>query len=156
MVNIDFGALLKRYRKQKGMTQKELADAAGVSPSAVNKYETGQRKCSFENAQRFAYALNVSLYDLIVPDNDSYHKAQYAASFQPGAAFDTLLGKVGYAIIFESDAPYLIGKGERFKLTEDLVLDFMEAIDTGLQVQIEILKKKAALLEDPENGEEKD
>ena len=35
------GQKLREYRKQKGLTQKELAEAAGVSKPTVTKIETG-------------------------------------------------------------------------------------------------------------------
>ncbi len=35
------GALLRRMRKAKGMTQKQLADGLGVVPKTVSKWETG-------------------------------------------------------------------------------------------------------------------
>ena len=33
--------VIRSYRKRGGMTQRELAESLGVTPSAVNKWETG-------------------------------------------------------------------------------------------------------------------
>lgn len=40
-MELKIGANIARYRKQKGMTQEQLARAVGVSPPAVSKWETG-------------------------------------------------------------------------------------------------------------------
>ena len=36
-----FGAFVSRMRKEKGMTQKQLADQLHISDKAVSKWETG-------------------------------------------------------------------------------------------------------------------
>ena len=42
MDNMKTGALIAQMRKEKGMTQKALADSIGVSNAAVSKWETGK------------------------------------------------------------------------------------------------------------------
>ena len=42
MDNMKTGALIAQTRKEKGMTQKALADSIGVSNAAVSKWETGK------------------------------------------------------------------------------------------------------------------
>ena len=41
---VGFGGLVKKYRRQKGITQYELAEVIGISPSYVTLIETGRRK----------------------------------------------------------------------------------------------------------------
>lgn len=41
MTELEFGERLKRYRKQKGLTQQELADLLGVSNKSVSRWESG-------------------------------------------------------------------------------------------------------------------
>ncbi|WP_165043603.1 MULTISPECIES: helix-turn-helix transcriptional regulator [unclassified Adlercreutzia] len=44
------GELVKRLRKASGITQEELADAAGVSVFSVRSYEQGKRTPTMSSA----------------------------------------------------------------------------------------------------------
>lgn len=54
-------ALLKFYRVKAGLTQTELADAVGVSRSAVAMYESGQRLPSRRHCRLLAAKLGIDL-----------------------------------------------------------------------------------------------
>ena len=41
MDNLEFGAFIAQLRKEKNLTQKELADQLHVTDKAVSKWETG-------------------------------------------------------------------------------------------------------------------
>ena len=41
MTQMDIGSVIKRYRKDAGMTQEEMANRLGVTTPAVNKWENG-------------------------------------------------------------------------------------------------------------------
>lgn len=58
------GDSIKRIRMQKEITQKELADALGVSVQAVSAYETGKRRPRMGTLNRFATALGVTVEEL--------------------------------------------------------------------------------------------
>lgn len=38
---MQIGEVIRKYRKEKNMTQEEMAERLGVTPPAVNKWETG-------------------------------------------------------------------------------------------------------------------
>ncbi|MBI4785462.1 MAG: helix-turn-helix transcriptional regulator [Chloroflexi bacterium] len=63
-----FGAALRERRKQQGMTQAELAVAAGLSRSYLSEVECGQESISLERAERLAEALGCKLSDLLQGD----------------------------------------------------------------------------------------
>ena len=55
-----FPERLREARELRGLSQGDLADRAGLQPSAISHFETGGRKPSFENLRRLADALSVS------------------------------------------------------------------------------------------------
>lgn len=52
---------IKELRKDKGISQAELADKAGVSRQAISFYENGKRHPKIETWQKIANALNTSI-----------------------------------------------------------------------------------------------
>lgn len=66
--------IIKEVRKQKKMTQQELADRAGMRVDTIRKYEYGFvdfKKAKVENAQRIADALGCFIEELFSrEDND--------------------------------------------------------------------------------------
>jgi transcriptional regulator with XRE-family HTH domain len=55
-----FGPRLKELREQGGLSQKALADKAGVSQNAVSHWEQGLREPSWSNILAVAMALGVT------------------------------------------------------------------------------------------------
>ncbi len=51
---------LRTAREYRGLTQGELAERAGLQPSAVSHFETGTRKPSFDNLLLLANTLDVT------------------------------------------------------------------------------------------------
>jgi transcriptional regulator with XRE-family HTH domain len=65
----EFGKHLRFYRKQRRMTQTELASSVGVAPAYVSQIESALRMPSLKVAKRFADALRVDLPSLLgTPD----------------------------------------------------------------------------------------
>lgn len=56
---------LRQFRKAKGLTQVELAQAARVSFMSIHRYEAGERIPSVDIADRIAKALGCTVDDLI-------------------------------------------------------------------------------------------
>lgn len=57
---VEFGEKLRRLRKEKNLTQKQLADLIGVKHSVISFYEVGDRVPSPEVIKKLAAALHVS------------------------------------------------------------------------------------------------
>ena len=56
---------VKVWREYWGLTQKKLADAAGISVPYLSQLETGKRKGSLEVYSTIAAALSVTLDDIV-------------------------------------------------------------------------------------------
>ena len=84
-----FPERLKDLRKEKRMTQIELATALGVSSGTVAMWETGKRKPSFEMFEKLTQVFDKRIdYILGVPRSDDHHRdggpfADQAAGLQP-------------------------------------------------------------------------
>ena len=65
---------LAALRKQKGLTQAELAAAIGVSTSAVGNWEAGLRRPRYESLLRLARVLGVTIDDLLSPPDQGGSK----------------------------------------------------------------------------------
>ena len=55
------GDKLKNLRKRKNITQKDIADYLGVSPSAIGLYEQNRREPDLETVKKIADFFNVSV-----------------------------------------------------------------------------------------------
>lgn len=74
------GAAIRKARTEKHISQEELAEKVGITPTHIKHIESEHRKPSIEVLYRIVRALNLSLDDLFFPEeNDSqeeYRKAE--------------------------------------------------------------------------------
>ena len=56
---MDIGVVIKKYRKEAGMTQEEMANRLGVTTSAVNKWENSNSKPDIELLAQIARLLDI-------------------------------------------------------------------------------------------------
>ena len=62
---MDIGVVIKKYRKEVGMTQEEMANRLGVTTPAVNKWENSNSKPDIELLAPIARLLDISLDTLL-------------------------------------------------------------------------------------------
>lgn len=58
---------LYEYRKRQRMTQRELAEAIGVTQSTITQYETGVRKPDIITLKKLAVTLHCTTDQLLEP-----------------------------------------------------------------------------------------
>ncbi|MEN6545660.1 MAG: helix-turn-helix transcriptional regulator [Armatimonadia bacterium] len=59
------GALILLARKERGLTQADLAQLVGMSRTQITNIEVGRSDMPLKTLARFAEALNVSMKDLV-------------------------------------------------------------------------------------------
>lgn len=103
-----FDKILRLLRGEKEMSQQELADALGISKSAINMYERGERQPNFETLEAIAVFFNVDIdyllgrttktTKIIKPQSDSgYYLNQDTAQYA-----DFLLHHPEYQVLFDA------------------------------------------------------
>lgn len=86
-----FGARLKELRKQKGLTQKALANQLAIRFSHLNKYENGMHIPPIEKLIQLAEIFNVTLDYLVLGNREEglpLHNTQLIERLQALEAFD--------------------------------------------------------------------
>ena len=63
------GQLITELRKEKGMTQKQLADALNVTDKAVSKWERGLSFPDISMLEPLSELLDVSIFELLAGDH---------------------------------------------------------------------------------------
>lgn len=61
---MNYGDFIRQYRKEKKMTQKQLAQKSGVSMMSIRRYEKNERVPSIEHLKKIASSLGISVFEL--------------------------------------------------------------------------------------------
>jgi transcriptional regulator with XRE-family HTH domain len=61
---LKFGEAVRELRKEKGFSQEELADKAGLHRTYIGMIERAEKNITLTNVGKIACALNVSVKDL--------------------------------------------------------------------------------------------
>lgn len=69
-LGVYFGQQVKRLRVERGLSQAQLADAAGTSEEWIRRIERGARSPSFDTLEALSRALNVSVAKLFAGFDD--------------------------------------------------------------------------------------
>jgi transcriptional regulator with XRE-family HTH domain len=65
MLRLIFADNLRTIRKQKNISQEELADRCGLHRTYVGSVERGERNISIDNIEKISDALKISPIDLL-------------------------------------------------------------------------------------------
>ena len=94
---MDIGSIIKKYRKNIGLTQEEMANRLGVTTPAVNKWENGNSNPDIELLAPIARLLNISLDTLL-----SFHEKLTDAEIEEIIMeMDNMFSKEGYEKTYE-------------------------------------------------------
>lgn len=133
------GETLKNLREKVGLTQKELAERMGVSPSHVSQYERNLRNPSTNQLKKFADALDVSFNVLLASKFDSM--AESSREIQRDVVnvfsindFSEKLMHIGYNLREVSGNTFIIENSKtEYKASTEEVLSLNEKCDVYLK-----------------------
>ena len=60
-----FNERLKKYREEKGLTQAQLSELAGITSRQIQNYEGGKARPRLDAAEKIAKALNITTDELL-------------------------------------------------------------------------------------------
>lgn len=66
------GEKIRKYRKEKGLTQKKLAELSELATITIRQYEANKYKPKFESLQRIANVLNIDVNILSKCEEKTY------------------------------------------------------------------------------------
>lgn len=130
------GEKIRYLRKQKNLTQKEVAARCGMADSAIRKYESGKITPKLDTIQRIADALEVSpnaLLDFNTPsetqrDPSTYHAAEFND-------FSLFIESMGYYIRVDGDHYRIHKDDQSFPITtEELIKLIRESKATAFDL----------------------
>ncbi len=84
------GENIKYYRKQKGLTQKKLAELTGIAEITIRQYESGKYEPKTENLYKIRKHLDVNIHQLLDNDPDTAYTNINNDIEQPVAIYNLL------------------------------------------------------------------
>ncbi|VDA99010.1 hypothetical protein S1OALGB6SA_72 [Olavius algarvensis spirochete endosymbiont] len=75
------GFRIAKIRKNRGLTQLELANKIGIRRGLISDYETGRLKLSGELIAHCAMALNVTTDELLGLNSSKFHSRDFSLKF---------------------------------------------------------------------------
>ena len=132
---MEFNEKLQALRKQKGLTQEELADALYVSRTAVSKWESGRGYPSIDTLKDISVFFNITIDELLsggellnIAENDNKQKQS--------RFFDVVYGLLDVSAVLFFFIPFFAERGEVIKSVNLLSLSVSPYLKTAYFVLI--------------------
>ncbi|RAK18874.1 helix-turn-helix protein [Anoxybacillus vitaminiphilus] len=74
------GERIRNFRKEKGLSQEELAHKANLHTTYIGQLERGEKNATLESVEKVANALEISLEDLFRSINPHANSHEYTLS----------------------------------------------------------------------------
>ena len=132
---MEFNEKLQALRKQKGLTQEELADALYVSRTAVSKWESGRGYPSIDTLKDISVFFNITIDELLsggellnIAENDNKQKQSRFC--------DVVYGLLDVSAVLFFFIPFFAERGEVIKSVNLLSLSVSPYLKTAYFVLI--------------------
>lgn len=97
MTTREIGAKIRTMRISRDMTQEQLADAIGLSPSAVAMYEAGKRRPKDDVAEALADIFNVPKWSIYYKEDEMIPKGSASDTAFNAQAID--ISSIEFALL---------------------------------------------------------
>lgn len=67
---INFGERVRKFRKEKNMSQEDLADKAGFHRTYIGMIERAEKNITLTNIEKIAKALQIEITDLLINNDE--------------------------------------------------------------------------------------
>lgn len=97
---MNIGENIKRFRKEHGLTQKELGERLNMTQSAIGQFENNTTSPKLETIEKIAAALEITAFDLM---GYEYWDMKYPDLAKDSAEFETFidyLKTIGFSLDF--------------------------------------------------------
>lgn len=98
-VTMSFPERLATLRKERGFTQKGLAEVCDMHPSQIQRYESGDSQPTLDAIRRLALALSVSSDQLVFDQDERGPDEHFRIQFEALTKFTPEEKKVAKAVI---------------------------------------------------------
>ncbi len=144
------GENIKRIRKEKGLTQKQLADKLKCATGTIQQYELGKRQPRIEQLKRIATALDVDVWELIefniidVEHRNLFEETTVATYNGTIATLKEIYGNVEEKTVYGENGGeslyYLVGDKDKFVLYDADIETLMNTIKATIPPIVERIK----------------
>ena len=114
------GDNIRRFRKERGTTQKKLGELCGIAEPNIRKYENGKQNPKLETIEKIASALGVTAFDLMGIEYFDLKNPDAGRQYAEYDGFQKYLQSMGFSIKEkqenEDSCSYVIS-GNRLDLT---------------------------------------
>lgn len=143
---MEIGKYVKAERKKAGLTQEQLAEGTGLSVVTIRQYEQGKRQPRFENLERIASCLGVSLSSLFGIDEAEAMLKQTTKQAE-AAMWEVLEYIHKQGIGSKEDFEYFRSQSPFYdpEIYNDLRDTFLSLSDEGVRVAVERVKELAEI-----------
>ena len=98
-----FNEKLKKLRKEKNLTQEDLAERLNVSRQAITKWESGEGVPDIENLKQISIYFDVSIDELVKENLTIINSEKYSYNeeldIEHSKHFDIIISKIFYLIV---------------------------------------------------------
>jgi transcriptional regulator with XRE-family HTH domain len=137
----NIGNAIKKARKEKKLTQKQLGDIIGKAESTIRKYENGSIEIPNSVLTEIGRVLGVFFFKFVFDQEDNFNDKQRDSTY----FLDQKLAQIGFRVTGDEAEGYmwLEGPGGTYEITEDELTELDNSTTSYLKFKVNELVEKS-------------